>query len=134
MIRHLGVLLAVVLLVGGAAAGSAASDPFKGKWTSVDDFDGSVQVLKIGGGAHHAKLSDAGASVCAPDLSSSATAKGFGTVAGATLTVIFRITCANGVAVPDATVVFTYDAATDTLSDTFTDGSGTTFTTVWSRA
>jgi hypothetical protein len=77
-------MMAAVLVVAAAAA----PDPFKGTWYSVDPFDGSNQTLHVGGGpgsSYHVRYYDDGASVCALDLSTAASASGFLTATGTSI-------------------------------------------------
>lgn len=84
-------LLAAVLVIGAAAA----PDPFKGKWHSID-IDGSYQTLQIGGGpgsSYHVRYFDEGASVCAVDMLTAASANGSLTATGDTLSGVIQLYC-----------------------------------------
>jgi hypothetical protein len=116
----------VALALSAAVAGTtfaAPSDPFKGKWQSVDT-DGSNQLLALGGAGstRQVTLHDDFASACGGGV---AVVRGIGTVAGDSLSGTFAVRCANGTAVPDTPVTWEYDSETDTLTDSFG--------VVWSR-
>jgi len=84
-------LMAVALVIGAAAA----PDPFKGKWHSTD-VDGSYQTLHIGGGpgsSYHVRYFDDGASVCAEDMLTAASANGWLTASGDTLSGVIQVYC-----------------------------------------
>ena len=126
-ILSLGVLVLGVVLVLGAPPAAAAQGDLAGTWTSIDT-DGSNQTLTItGSGArvYAMSLFDDSASLCdgAP-----ASANGSGRVDGEDLFMRVAAVCLPGGnrlrGVID--IAFTYDAASDTLTDSFG--------VVWSRA
>ncbi|MGA9534127.1 MAG: hypothetical protein WBR18_15525 [Anaerolineales bacterium] len=129
--RALGALVIVGLLAALGASAAAAGSPFTGLWRSTD-IDGSSQQLMIGGGGatQHVVYLDHGASVCGwtPGAHGpAAIARGIGTEAGGILSASMPVICLTH---PPSSIgsydfEFSYDAATDTLSD----GSGVT----WSR-
>jgi len=117
-------LLLVAVVLGLSAAGAAETDPWIGKWKSVD-LDGSNQTLTISrraDGAYDVIVFDDRAGICGGIAASGV---GVGTVAGNTMTGTTTITCANGKAAGTFPLEGTYDPKTDT----FTDGLGV----VWSR-
>lgn len=84
-------LMAAALVIGAAAA----PDPFKGKWHSTD-IDGSYQTLQIGGGpgsSYHVRYFDDGATVCAEDMLTAASANGWLTVSEDTLSGVIQVYC-----------------------------------------
>ena len=114
-------LVAGSMLVAPAAA-SAASDAFRGTWTSTD-LDGSSQWLAIGGsgttGLHSARLfDDSATSVCG---GAPASVEGRGTTAGNTLTMTGVLTCRPGGNLLRFRISldFVYSPRRDVLTDSF---------------
>jgi hypothetical protein len=102
----------------------APKDPFTGSWISTD-IDGSSQTLVIieAGGVYTFEYYDDGASICGLDSAGvplfAASASGTLTASGSTLSGDFSINCLDdppfhGV---DHLFVFTYDPATETMTD-----------------
>jgi hypothetical protein len=123
--RIVGSMLLACAVVALAVSSVAAkpSDPFHGKWSSIDT-DGSNQILAIGGSGtlRNAILRDDFASVCGGGV---AVVRGIGNVSGKTMSGTFMPRCANGTPVSETFIGWTYDPATDTLTDSFG--------VVWSR-
>jgi hypothetical protein len=116
------VLITAALLVPTAASG-ATSDRFAGDWWSIDVGDGSYQTLAVSGsgrGGHHGtRLYDTVASQACGGQPAAVQGPGF--VSGDQMLVFFTVTCPgsgpgpfHGLAGP---IVYTYHAATDTLTD-----------------
>ena len=134
------VLTASLLLALSATSVSvlAAPNPFVGMWESTDT-DGSYQTLAIGGGpgmTHHFRYLDYGATVCGlgPGGEFLYKAFGYGTMTEAMLdgypilTGSAQVSCLTSPPTPLPYLsgfAFTYDAATDTLTDQYG--------VVWSR-
>ena len=114
------ILIAAVLVVGAAAA----PDPFKGTWYSVDT-DTSNQTMRIGGGpgsSYHVRYYDDGASVCGWTVGASgpaASANGFLSATGDVLSGSIPVYCLTSprYLYGTSSFTFTYDPATDTLTD-----------------
>jgi hypothetical protein len=104
---------AAVTLVAATVVVAAPADPFTGAWTATDPDDGSPLKTQISApdaaGRRHVVLIDQFASACdAP-----ATAIGFGTVSGTTLTASVDVRC--GRAILDSDAPFTWELVGDTL-------------------
>lgn len=117
---RVAVTLAGLLVLAGAlgpSASAAPPDPFHGGWKSIDT-DGSSQTLSFGGSGdtRRVRLVDTFASGCGGGM---ATASGVGTLSSNTVFVTLEVRCANGSFIPDTDVAFTYDADTDTITDSF---------------
>lgn len=134
--KRIPALLAAAVLVFGLipAAFAAPSDPFRGAWRSVDAFDDSNQKLNFGGSGdtRQVKLFDDNATGGICLSGGPAVGRGVGVVDGNTIEVTFDITCADGGTASGIVVLYEYDSATNTLSDTFTDGDDE-LTTTWFR-
>lgn len=122
------VLAALGLLLAAAPAGAKGpSDPFQGRWTSIDIVDDSSQQLTFGGAGETRRVTllDDFATGCGPENESPAHARGVGTITGDTIDVAFHVHCTRTGERFDADFSFTYDGGTNTLTDT--DG------TIWAR-
>ncbi len=118
-------VLAIAMAVP-AIAQAATPEDVNGVWTSIDPVDGSNQIMEVRvNPANRARivLFDDFATGCG---GGAADARGNGSLSGDDVTVTFRVRCENRTRVGPVTVIYTYDQATDTLSDGFG--------TVWSRA
>jgi len=115
--------IAVGVTMLPATPASAASDPFRGSWTSVDPFDGSTQYLSINGsgkaGNHSVFLFDTVATGACSGGPANVT--GPGQVDDDTLYWVFTVTCPGGGRGPVTGLsgpgFFVYDSGTDTLTD-----------------
>ena len=126
MIRLLVIVSLAAAILGALPAAVAAGnppDPFAGSYRSVDT-DGSNQVVSFGGpvsGQHAGYRAvvylDDSATICGGDR---AFALGVGAIDGDSIGVVFEVSC-RSVAnhVEDAYVVFTFDQAAGTLTDTY---------------
>ena len=125
--RGITVLLSVLLLAAFLVTPAAAArDPFRGVWVSID-IDGSSQRLVVGGGragTYRALFYDDGATVCGldpdtGDILYAAVARGPFTLSGNTISADLPITCLSRPpgSIGVYTLTFTYDAASDTLTD-----------------
>ena len=121
------VLIALTLAALGATSVLAApSDPFKGSWRSID-ADGSNQSLAFGGNGATRMVTLRDDNATTPACGGGpAVGRGVGEVDGDTIGGTFSLRCASG-AVFDADFEFTYDQATNTLTDSFGGG------VVWTR-
>jgi hypothetical protein len=129
-ISRLFLIVIVSLLIAGMLVSSAhaASDPFVGKWGSIDT-DGSYQILTIGGGSdtsYHVRAYDFGASTCGLDPETgeilyAASLEGTLSLSNGMLSGTLPIYCQTAPPTfdSDAFLQFTYDPATDTLVDNF---------------
>lgn len=129
-ISHLFLIVVVSLLITGMLASSAhaTSDPFVGKWSSIDT-DGSYQILTIGGGSgtsYHVRMYDFAASTCGfdPDTGEilyAASLNGTLSLSNGMLSGTLPLYCQTSPPTfdSDAFLQFTYDPATDTLVDNF---------------
>ena len=120
--RALGAVLGILLLLQVAAApavaGGDSSTVFKGLWLSTDS-DGSTQLLSVSSGSEPSvTYQDWYGSVC-PGPVKRWIAEGQGTISGANLTVDFGKSGCGNFGKGGYTEVYTYDAATGTLSDTY---------------
>ena len=118
------------LMITGTLVSSARaiSDPFVGKWSSIDT-DGSYQILTIGGGSgssYHVRYYDFGASACGLDPETgeilyAASAEGTLTLSNGLLSGTSPVYCqtAPPTFLTEAFIQYTYDPATDTLVDSF---------------
>jgi hypothetical protein len=121
----------VVLLVSALMVTSvlAATDPFIGAWESIDNADGSYQVMHIGGGpgdSHQVSFRDFGASICddppfSGALEFAATARGNLTHSGDSLSGTLPLYCHTSPTVFWGNAFFdiTYNPGDDTLTDSF---------------
>ncbi len=106
-------------------AAAKPANPFVGSWENVDLNDGSHQRLSIGGGPGHFTYRDDAASACRDAGLGfvAASLRGFGDFVGTTT---FEINDADLYCHPagspqllfGVSLTFTYDSASDTLSDT----------------
>jgi len=125
MRRFISLLIASALVLA-VAAPALAVDSFVGHWTSTDT-DGSNQTLDVWrtNGFYQLVVYDDGASTCGVfdengDPTVAAIGKGTGTADGDDLTASFMLKCQMPASPPFmATVTFTYDSGTDTLTDNF---------------
>lgn len=119
----LGVILAIVVS-GPAGAGSAASDPYGGTWTSTD-LDGSRQELHVARsstpGTWHVQLLDEKSGLCANDR---IYGSGVGQLAGGKLGGALDLVCPSGTKTTGVPFSFTSKA-----QNVLVDGLGVT----WSR-
>ena len=126
-ILSLGVLVLGLVLVPGAPPAAAARGELAGTWTSIDT-DGSNQTLTItGSGTHAYAMSLFDESATALCDGGPALANGSARLDGEDLFLRAAATCVPGGNRLRGVIeiVFTYDAATDTLTDNFG--------VVWSR-
>lgn len=116
------VAVTAALLTPSAASG-ATSDPFAGRWASIDVGDGSYQTLVVHGtgttGHHGTRLYDTVASqACAGQP---AAVQGPGVVSGDEMRVLFTVTCPGSGRGPVSGLVgpitYTYHPGTDTMTD-----------------
>jgi hypothetical protein len=122
--RRLRAVTMVVVLAAFAGTGLAsasaaqAPDPFVGSWTSIDT-DGSHQTFDVFGNdrVHRVVLFDDAATGACGGLA--ATARGFGIVHGNHLQTLLNLSCEGGGRLTNIPLGFDYDAATDTLLDSF---------------
>ena len=117
-----GAALVVGSMLVAPATASAASDAFRGTWTSTD-VDGSSQWLAIGGSGSAGLHSVRGSSTTRPHrvCGLPASVAGQGSTAGDTLTMTGVLTCRPG-GNPlrfRITVEFVYSPGSDTLADSF---------------
>ena len=126
-ITKVGAAIAIsvaVLVTSALPAAGRPANPFVGSWENTDAFDGSHQHLSIGGGPGHFRYRDAGASAC---LNAElgfvpASLSGSGEWDGSTFAFTADLYChtrgrgGRQLLFP-VSLTFTYDTATDTLSD-----------------
>lgn len=129
--RRFLIVVGVVLLVSALMVTSvlAARDPFIGSWESIDNADGSYQVMHIGGGpgdSHRVSYRDFGASICddppfSGALEFAATARGSLSHSGNTLNGTLPVYCHTSPTElwGDAFFELTYNPGDDTLTDGF---------------
>ena len=122
--RALTLVLAIAGVLGLALAPAvgAAGSPFSGTWISIDDGDGSTQLLTVGrGSTPAAPYQDFYASTC--DNAGSPTthfvATGRGTVDDGSMWVDFRNGGCGRTGIGAFGLGFWYDAGTDTITDDF---------------
>jgi hypothetical protein len=142
MKRIVFLVLAVTVLLSVIALGVYASppgQPFTGVWESIDAFDGSQQRMAItpvgrGAAGYHLAYRDYGASACGVDANGqplyAAIGTGTASAAGNTLNTEFEIWCLGRPrwSLGMWSSSLDYDAATDTLRDTWGG-----LTTEWHR-
>jgi len=112
--------LIAALSIGLTSQGSPGSKPpFMGAWESIDNYDGSDQVMAIGGGAgrHHVTLYDDRATLACKETEGPATAIGFGSVDGDELDVVGLVRCPSEQETYEWYTTFTYHPSDDTLTD-----------------
>jgi hypothetical protein len=125
------IFIAVASLMITAALVSsvgATSDPFVGKWSSIDT-DGSYQILTIGdgsGSSYHIRYYDLGASACGldpetGDILYAASAEGTLSLSNGMLSGTLPVYCqtAPPTFLTNSFSQTIYDPATDTLVDSF---------------
>lgn len=121
----LTVVLGVAMAVP-AVANAASPTDVNGTWTSVDNADGSNQIMDVRvNPANRARivLRDDDGLICGGG--SALIARGKGSLSGDVITVDYKIKCDNGLKATVTGITYTYDAATGTLTDNFG--------VVWSR-
>ncbi len=131
MRRAVILLVAVAtLMVIPAVANAADLEDFEGEWQAID-LDGSnmTMTLRITGNGIRMQLFDDFASGCG-DPAGGAWAKGFGTVAGDTLTVDSNLRCENGLRFTGLSIAFRYNSGRDTLTELRTRGPNVAWTRV----
>ena len=127
--RFLFLAVASLMVTGTLVSSARAiSDPFVGKWNSIDT-DGSYQILTIGGGSgnsYHVRVYDFGASTCGIDPETgeilyTASIEGVLSLSNGILSGTLPLYCQTAPPTfdSDAFLQFTYDPATDTLVDNF---------------
>jgi predicted amidohydrolase YtcJ len=138
MRRALVILIVATMAATGlgapATAGKPEPPPHVGQWESFDSLDGSYQTLSIAGRRIlRLVLRDSGATACGTDElgtpTHAAIARGTGRVAGDAVSTRLRVRCVGRPRPNIGAVasVFTYDPATDTLTDSFDPA------TTWTR-
>lgn len=123
--RWVWIGIALLLLLTLTAA-KGPDYPWQGKWWSIDPFDDSLQSVVFLGGSRF-KYVDRGASICGKDEYGlpiyRADAMAQGTISGYTFTGTAALRCLAGPPYiwGEHTFVWTYDPATNTISDGFSD-------------
>jgi hypothetical protein len=120
VMRRIGLFaaLGLVLVMSGAGAARAGTDPFLGGWRSIDT-DGShqsMQVDPLGAGYDAAFIRDSYASVCDGEP---AKLQGRLKVDGDFMRGFADLRCPNGINFHALVTAFDYDSSTDTLVDNF---------------
>jgi hypothetical protein len=120
-----GLTMALLAAVPGAALAAKPDDPFRGSYQSID-FDGSNQLLAFGGPDAPSGPSNVRRVIYLDDNATLACgggrffAEGVGFVDGDSIVVFFEVYCGNaGTFIGDDVIVFTADPAAGTLSDTY---------------
>jgi len=122
---YMWLLILIIFLLTLAAANpyKSQSNPWKGKWWSIDPWDDSLQSVVFLGGTKF-KYVDRGASVCGVDeygvILYRADARGSGSISDFTFTGTADIRCLDHppyIWGEDYNFTLTYDPATNTLSD-----------------
>ena len=127
--RFFFIVVASLMVTGTLVPSARAiSDPFVGKWNSIDT-DGSYQILTIGGcsgNSYPIRVYDFGASTCGLDPETceilyAASLEGNFSLSDGILSGTLPLYCQTSPPTfdGDAFLQFTYDPATDTLIDNF---------------